>query len=97
MSIGIRCLLAGNEREATQLATQLDELNRQRRQIEGDMQAQAQAAVKHLAAWVEGDKHAGLDAVRCRLAPGRGGIGGEPHQGSLGRPVVAFAPAGEGD
>jgi single-stranded-DNA-specific exonuclease len=97
MSIGIRCLLAGNEREATQLATQLDELNRQRRQIEGDMQAQAQAAVKHLAAWVEGDKHAGLTLFDAGWHQGVVGLVASRIKDRIGRPVVAFAPAGEGD
>ena len=41
MSIGISCLLADDDQEATRLAQQLDALNRERRSIEGDMTEQA--------------------------------------------------------
>ena len=41
MSIGINCLLAKTESEAIQLASQLDSLNRQRREIERNMLEQA--------------------------------------------------------
>src|SRR5690606_38458474 len=60
MSIGIRCLLAGEAGDARRLAAQLDELNRERRRIEGDMQEQALAAIRGLADWQQGDRHAGL-------------------------------------
>ncbi len=41
MQIGINCLLATSSNEAMSLAHQLDNLNRQRREIEGDMLEQA--------------------------------------------------------
>ncbi|MBI5330125.1 MAG: single-stranded-DNA-specific exonuclease RecJ [Betaproteobacteria bacterium] len=41
MGLGIECLLAGDEARALQLATQLDQLNRERRTIEAEMQDQA--------------------------------------------------------
>jgi single-stranded-DNA-specific exonuclease len=94
MSIGIRCLLADNADEAAQLAGQLDSLNRERREIEADMQRQALAAVKVL------DNPQALAAQRAGVVlydPGW-------HQGVVGlvasrvkdrvrRPVVAFADA----
>ena len=46
MNLGIRCLLTDNAAEATQLAAQLDELNRARRDIEADMQQAALAALE---------------------------------------------------
>jgi single-stranded-DNA-specific exonuclease len=46
MSLGIRCLLSDNPAEATQLAAQLDELNRARREIEADMQEAALATLE---------------------------------------------------
>ncbi len=95
MSIGIRCLLARDAVEASALATQLDELNRQRRQIEGDMQVQAQAAVKQLAAWVEGEKHAGLTLFDEGWHQGVVGLVASRIKDRVGRPVAAFAPAGE--
>jgi len=97
MSIGIRCLLAHDAGEALALATQLDELNRQRRQIEGDMQVQAQAAVKHLAAWADGEKHAGLTLFDGGWHQGVVGLVASRIKERVGRPVAAFAPAGEGE
>ncbi|MDR1162462.1 MAG: single-stranded-DNA-specific exonuclease RecJ [Candidatus Accumulibacter sp.] len=41
MSIGIECLLTGDPARAANIAMQLDALNRERRQIEADMQKQA--------------------------------------------------------
>jgi single-stranded-DNA-specific exonuclease len=41
MSLGIECLITDDEAYATQIAQQLDELNRQRREIESDMQESA--------------------------------------------------------
>jgi single-stranded-DNA-specific exonuclease len=95
MGIGIRCLLAREAGEALGLATQLDELNRQRRQIEGDMQQQAEAAVRHLAAWAEGEKHAGLTLFDAGWHQGVVGLVASRIKDRIGRPVVAFAPAGD--
>jgi single-stranded-DNA-specific exonuclease len=95
MSIGIRCLLADNDDEALALATRLDALNTERREIEATMQGAAIAAVQSL-------REAG-DASRqgvCLFDPAW-------HQGVVGlvasrikdrirRPVIAFARAGDG-
>src|ERR1041384_4314970 len=48
MSIGIRCLLADSDPEALALATRLDALNSERRDIESRMQGAAFAAVQSL-------------------------------------------------
>ncbi len=41
MTLGIECLSTDDEGRATELATQLDRINRERREIEGDMREQA--------------------------------------------------------
>jgi single-stranded-DNA-specific exonuclease len=41
MTLGIECLITDEVGRATELATQLDRINRERRDIEGDMRAQA--------------------------------------------------------
>ena len=93
MSLGIRCLLTDDPGEALQLATQLDELNRARRDIEADMQETALAALEQTD-----------PADRYSLALFDAGW----HQGVIGilasrlkdrfhRPVIAFAGAGEGE
>lgn len=97
MSIGIRCLLTDNESEALALATRLDQLNSERREIEQRMQGAALAAVSHLR------DHATDAATRQGVCLFDAGW----HQGVVGlvasrikdrirRPVIAFARAGEG-
>ena len=48
MSLGINCLLTDDEKTATQIAAKLDALNRERRDIETDMQDSALAALEHI-------------------------------------------------
>jgi len=95
MSIGIECLLADDETRARELAVRLDELNRDRRDVETDMQAQALAAIKAMKLDEEN-----LPVGLCLFEP-------DWHQGVIGilaarikerfhRPVIAFARSGEG-
>lgn len=94
MSLGIECLITENPARALEIATQLDELNRERRSIEAQMQEQALAAVQSLrrdgialprglclfdASWHQGV--IGLVASRIKEA--------------VHRPVIAFAPGSE--
>jgi single-stranded-DNA-specific exonuclease len=97
MAIGIRCLLAVSDSEAMALATRLDQLNSERREIETRMQGVALAAVK------------GLRAPDAE-APARRGVclfDADWHQGVVGlvagrikdrvrRPVIAFARNADG-
>jgi len=95
MGIGIRCLLAESEREAAELAGQLDALNRERQSLQADMQATAEAQARALAEQAADD------------LPGLCVYDADWHQGVVGlvagrlvehlqRPVVAFAPAEAG-
>jgi single-stranded-DNA-specific exonuclease len=97
MSIGIRCLLADSDSEALALASRLDALNAERREIEAKMQGVALAAVKSLS---EPDAAGPTRHGVCLFDPGW-------HQGVVGlvasrikdrirRPVIAFARAGDG-
>ena len=97
MSIGIRCLLADTDAEAQALATRLDQLNVERREIEARMQGVALAAVKCL-------------RQPEANAPTRHGVclfDADWHQGVVGlvasrikdrvrRPVIAFARNADG-
>jgi single-stranded-DNA-specific exonuclease len=96
MSIGIRCLLARDEATARELATRLDELNRERRRIEGDMQETALAAIRGLAEWQDGARHAGLTLFDPSWHQGVIGLVASRIRERTGRPVVAFA-CGEGE
>ena len=92
MGLGIRCLTTNDESEALTLARELDNINRERRQIEGVMREQALDATAGL-----GD--AGVGASVCVYRD-------DWHQGVVGlvasrlkekffRPAIAFAPAGD--
>jgi single-stranded-DNA-specific exonuclease len=96
MSIGIRCLLTDSLDEARALAAQLDELNRQRREIEGQMQEQALAAVRMLARRPPSQQRQGLVLYDADWHQGVVGLVASRVKDHAGRPVIAFAPAGDG-
>ena len=50
MTLGIECLLTDDAARAAELAAQLDAINRERREVEGHMREQAEAAVDRLLA-----------------------------------------------
>ncbi|MCL4739230.1 MAG: DHH family phosphoesterase, partial [Burkholderiaceae bacterium] len=50
MTLGIECLLADDPARAAELAQQLDAINRERREVEAGMRAQAEALVERLQA-----------------------------------------------
>ena len=93
MSLGIACLIENNASKAREIALELDALNRDRKQIEQDMQAQALEALSHLE--VKEIDQFGI----CLYDPGW-------HQGVIGilasrikekyhRPCIIFADSGE--
>jgi single-stranded-DNA-specific exonuclease len=95
MALGIRCLLSDDPIEARALTAALDELNRDRREIEAQMQAEALAILADRPVDEWGQRH-GI----CLYEPGW-------HQGVIGilaarikerlhRPVIAFADADDG-
>jgi len=95
MSLGVECLLADDSDAALGMARELDGLNRRRREIEGEMKEQAEAAVEDLTL-----EPPGLPTALCLFEEGW-------HQGVIGivaarireryhRPVIAFAAAGDG-
>lgn len=96
MSIGIECLLSDDEDYALDLARTLDDLNRERRGIEQEMQQQALELLEQLQ--LDADE---LPFGVTLFDPGW-------HQGVIGilasrikervhRPVIAFAPGDNGD
>jgi len=95
MAIGIECLLCDDPHKALQLAATLDELNRERKDIEADMKQQAMQILNR----VQLDENAELPVGICLYDPNW-------HQGVIGilasrikerfhRPVIAFADAGD--
>lgn len=100
MSLGIECLLTNNPDVARSIASQLDDLNLARRDIEQDMQEQAYRIVDELHL-NDDEAEAGMPFGLCLYEP-------DWHQGVIGilagrlkdrlhRPVIAFARTGEGE
>jgi single-stranded-DNA-specific exonuclease len=93
MSLGIRCLLTDDPLEAQEIAQQLDELNRARREIEADMQDAALAALEQtpqegafsLALFDETWHQGVIGILASRL------------KDKFHRPTIAFAPAQSGE
>ncbi len=91
MTVGIECLLADDPSRALELARQLDELNRERRAIEADMQLGALAELddvelggrRTITLFDEGWHQGVVGLVASRIK--------ERHH----RPTIAFARAGE--
>ena len=93
MSIGIRCLLAGELKAAKEFATALDELNRARREIENTMVGDAELMLAGHDLQV-GDRY-GVCVFDPSWHQGVVGIVAGRLKDRVHRPVIAFAPAGD--
>src|SRR5260221_5793443 len=91
MSICIRCLLSDDEGEARSLASELDALNAQRREIEADMQLTALAAVRALEAADSGVQRAGVCLFDAAWHQGIVGLVAGRVKERPRRPGIAFA------
>ena len=96
MSVGIECLLAENHAAARPLAQQLHELNRERRDIEADMQEEAQAQMSALALEPTAMPF-GLCVYQPSFHQGVVGIVASRLREQYHRPTIVFADAGEGE
>jgi len=93
MSLGIECLLAHDERTALELAGRLDQLNRQRRSIEADMQVDALATLET----VDVGSRYSLALFDAGWHQGVVGILASRIREKTHRPVIAFARDGAGN
>ena len=97
MGAGIRCLLSEDMYEARRLAGQLDELNRQRREMQDQMQGEAMQQVSLL---LENLETGSLPQALCLFDDcwhqGVVGLVASRIKDAVHRPVVAFAPESEG-
>jgi len=100
MSLGIECLLTQNQSQALEMAAALDNLNKERREIEQNMQEQALVSLEQIF------QHPEFDEENCTAAIKFGFCLYQPdwHQGIIGllasrvkekvnRPVIIFADA----
>lgn len=97
MAAGIRCLLTDDALEATRLAEQLDALNRQRQEMQEQMQVDAMRQVKILLSSLEGQE---LPPALCLFDEhwhqGVVGLVASRVKDAVHRPVVAFAREAQG-
>ena len=95
MSVGVALLLCDNISEARQLASDLDALNQTRKEIEQGMQAEALALCEKLERSAEA-LPGGLAMYHPEWHQGVVGILASRIKERFHRPVIAFAPAGDG-
>jgi single-stranded-DNA-specific exonuclease len=93
MSLGIECLLSEDPARAADLARRLDELNRERRGIEANMQ---DAALAHLERIDPGEAY-GLALYEADWHQGVVGILAARLRERFHRPVIAFAAGPDGE
>jgi len=93
MSLGIECLVTEDRGRALDIARQLDDLNRERRSIEADMQAQAE----DLMAKVSVGESSSISLFDPSWHQGVVGILAGRVKDRYHRPTFAFAPAGAGE
>jgi single-stranded-DNA-specific exonuclease len=97
MGAGIRCLLSDDPAEATELAGQLDELNRQRRGLQDQMQIEAMRQVERLLEELESkEPPPALCLYDASWHQGIVGLVAARVKDAVHRPVVAFAPESAG-
>ena len=96
MAIGIRCLLTDDWAEALTHAQALDRLNRERREMELRMRDEAATAMRKLRLQ-EGSLPAGVALFDRGWHAGIIGLVATRMKDRVHRPVVAFAPVGDGE
>jgi len=92
MSLGIECLLCDDEQEALRIARQLDSLNKERRLIEQDMQADALLLLDSMS--LQEQERLGVCLHDPNWHQGVIGILASRIKERLHRPVIVFADAG---
>ena len=95
MSLGIACLLSDDQESARQLAARLDQINEERKRIEGDMREQAMSALKLMQDRLstEQDMPAALCLYDAQWHQGVVGILASRVKEKFHRPVIVFADA----
>jgi single-stranded-DNA-specific exonuclease len=97
MSLGIQCLLADDGQLAADLAQQLDKLNTERKEVEGKMKQEALALLAQRLTLNETHLLSGVCLYDKSWHQGVIGILAARMKDHLHRPVIAFAPAGDGE
>jgi single-stranded-DNA-specific exonuclease len=96
MSLGIECLISHSAEASHAMAKQLDELNRQRKDIQDEMQQQAMQEVTRMHIASDQPLPSGLCLYKSDWHQGVIGILASKIKDRLQRPVIAFARDEEG-
>ena len=97
MSLGIQCLLTEDAELARDIAVQLDTLNQDRKEVEGQMKIEAMALLADMKALDEQHVPAGVCLYDANWHQGVIGILASRIKDRLHRPIIAFAPADNGE
>lgn len=97
MSLGIQCLLTEDAGLARDIAEQLDALNQDRKEIEGQMKTEAMALLVDMKALDDQHVPAGVCLYDANWHQGVIGILASRIKDRVHRPVIAFAPADNGE
>lgn len=96
MSLGIECLLAESEAQAQQIASQLDELNRERREVEHGMQGEAVRIINDMQ--FDKNQHPSIYILHDESwHQGVVGLVASRIKERVNRPVLALAPGDNGE
>lgn len=96
MTLGIQCLLTDDPYRAREIAAQLDELNRDRKAIEADMQREAMAALESIQLDADATLPWGVCLYRADWHQGVIGILASRIKDRYHRPAIVFADADDG-
>jgi len=96
MTLGVECLLEADATIAREIAARLSQINVERRDIEARMQGEALEQVETLLTSLEGELPSGLCLQDDGWHQGVIGLVASRVKERLQRPVIAFAPAGDG-
>jgi single-stranded-DNA-specific exonuclease len=97
MSLGIQCLLTDDEVLAKEMAGQLDDLNKERKEVEAQMKTEAMSLLKEMKMLDDHHLPAGVCLFEKYWHQGVIGILASRLKDRLHRPVVAFASADNGE
>lgn len=101
MALGIECLITDDDTQATQIAQQLDQLNRERREIEADMQDNAllmlESVFKSHDLNIEAQNTYSICLFDESWHQGVIGILASRIKDKFHRPVITFAPGNDGE
>jgi single-stranded-DNA-specific exonuclease len=95
MRLGIECLLCDDATSALQMATRLDQLNKERREIQSEMEEEALLAIKSVDLQAEASLPYGICLYQDNWHQGVVGIVASKIKEKTHRPVIAFAKESE--